>query len=192
MSKSDVFQLVNERECGDATSWFDVEFTRPITVMEFIEAVVDLNQRLERGEHGTIRIYDHTHPTIEDSKNAASISYNHSGVKFDLAGRSLDLLYSLIYSAKANGGWSLMDYDLYLAAGENHSEFDELNARARFIKTTDEQNERITKIRKAFSDIYNAVEDICESGRETSLVFTKLEEAQFWAIKGITREDVRK
>ena len=28
----------------------------------------------------------------------------------------------------------------------------------------------------------------CISSRETSLVMIKLEEAQFWAIKGITRE----
>lgn len=192
MPMNDVFELVNEQECGDATSWFDVKFERPTTVMEFIEAVVAPNHRPEYGNHGTIRIYDHTHPTIEDHKNAISINYDHTGVSFDLVGRSSDLLDTPIYAAKANGGWSLMDYDLYLAEGEEHPESDKLNSRARFIETTDEQNERIGKIRKAFSDIYNAVEDICESGRETSLVFTKLEEAQFWAIKGITREDVRK
>lgn len=35
---------------------------------------------------------------------------------------------------------------------------------------------------------YNLIEQVCKPSRETSLVFTKLEEAQFWAIKGISRE----
>ena len=36
--------------------------------------------------------------------------------------------------------------------------------------------------------VYDEIEKNCKGSRETSLVFTKLEEAQFWAIKGITRE----
>ena len=63
-----------------------------------------------------------------------------------------------------------------------------MNKKAEFIKTTEEQNDRITRIRLAFSDIYDLIEEECNPSRETSLVFTKLEEAQFWAIKGITRE----
>ena len=63
-----------------------------------------------------------------------------------------------------------------------------MNDRAKFLETTTEQKERISKIRNLFSDLYDAIEDNCKPSRETSLVFTKLEEAQFWAIKGITRE----
>jgi hypothetical protein len=63
-----------------------------------------------------------------------------------------------------------------------------MNKKAEFIETTDEQKDRITRIRLAFSDLYDLIEEECKPSRETSLVFTKLEEAQFWAIKGITRE----
>ena len=35
--------------------------------------------------------------------------------------------------------------------------------------------------------MYDFIEQNCKSSRETSLAITKLEEAQFWAIKGITR-----
>lgn len=63
-----------------------------------------------------------------------------------------------------------------------------MNSRAKFLETTTEQKERILKIREMFSEIYDTLDDLCESSRETSLTFTKLEEAQFWAIKGITRE----
>lgn len=38
-----------------------------------------------------------------------------------------------------------------------------------------------------FSKMYDFIEENCKSSRETSLAFTKLEEAQFWTIKGITR-----
>lgn len=63
-----------------------------------------------------------------------------------------------------------------------------MNDRAKFLDTTDEQKERINNIRETFSNVYDIIELTCKPGRETSLVFTKLEEAQFWAIKGITRE----
>ena len=63
-----------------------------------------------------------------------------------------------------------------------------MNDRAKFLETNDEQRDRINKVRSLFSEIYNEIEFLCKPSRETSLVFTKLEEAQFWAIKGITRE----
>ena len=63
-----------------------------------------------------------------------------------------------------------------------------LNDKAKFIKVNDEQQEKINGIRKFFSEIYTYMDLTLKPGRETSLVYTKLEEAQFWAIKGITRE----
>ena len=63
-----------------------------------------------------------------------------------------------------------------------------MNNRAKFLETNEEQKERIQHIRDLFSNIYDEIESNCKSSRETSLVMTKLEEAQFWAIKGITRE----
>lgn len=63
-----------------------------------------------------------------------------------------------------------------------------MNDRAKFLETNEEQKKRISDIRDAFSELYDKIDALCVSSRETSLVYTKLEEAQFWAIKGITRE----
>lgn len=62
-----------------------------------------------------------------------------------------------------------------------------LNEKAKFIDTNKEQKQKIQEIREIFSDVYYSIEKLCPQSRETSLVMTKLEEAQFWAIKGITR-----
>ena len=63
-----------------------------------------------------------------------------------------------------------------------------MNDKAKFIEVNDDQKFRIDEIRHKFSDIFNAIDNLCVPSRETSLAITKLEEAQFWAIKGITRE----
>ena len=41
-----------------------------------------------------------------------------------------------------------------------------MNEKAKFIKITEEQKEKINKIRLRFSDIYNCIEKICENSRE--------------------------
>lgn len=64
-----------------------------------------------------------------------------------------------------------------------------MNEKAKFLEITEEQKEKINKIRLSFSDIYNCIEKLYENSREKSLAITKLEEAQFWAIKGISREE---
>ena len=64
-----------------------------------------------------------------------------------------------------------------------------MNNRARYVSVDEEKNNRIQKIREIFSNVYDEVEKTCKSSGETSLVYTKLEEAKFWAIKGITREN---
>lgn len=63
-----------------------------------------------------------------------------------------------------------------------------MNKRAKYLAVDEEKNNRIQHIRDVFSSIYDEIEKNCKASRETSLVYTKLEEAQFWAIKGITRE----
>ena len=63
-----------------------------------------------------------------------------------------------------------------------------MNERSKFLEVDDNKKDRIEEIRNSFSKIYDDIEKLCNPSRETSLVFTKLEEAQFWAIKGITRE----
>ena len=66
---------------------------------------------------------------------------------------------------------------------------EDLNERAKYTVCSDEQNERIQNIRQLFSKLYDELEGgLCIQSRETSLAITKLEEAQFWAIKGISRE----
>lgn len=63
-----------------------------------------------------------------------------------------------------------------------------MNKKAEHLEVVGEQKERIERIRKVFSDVYDLIDVMCLSSRETSLAITKLEEAQFWAIKGISRE----
>ena len=63
-----------------------------------------------------------------------------------------------------------------------------MNNRAKFLETSKEQQDRIDLIRNSFSNMYDVMDINCKNSRETSLAMTKLEEAQFWAIKGITRE----
>ena len=50
------------------------------------------------------------------------------------------------------------------------------------------KKKRIQEIRKLFSNAYDIIENTCQPSRETSLAITKLEEAQFWTIKGISKE----
>lgn len=65
---------------------------------------------------------------------------------------------------------------------------EKLNEKARYLQVDEETNKRIQEVREKFSDMYDFIEKTCKSSRETSLVMTKLEEAQFWTIKSITRE----
>lgn len=64
-----------------------------------------------------------------------------------------------------------------------------MNKRAEFIEVSKEQQDKIDLIRSSFSNMYDVLDINCKGSRETSLAITKLEEAQFWAIKGITREE---
>lgn len=63
-----------------------------------------------------------------------------------------------------------------------------MNKRAKFVEVSKEQQDRIDLIRSSFSNMYDVLDINCKGSRETSLALTKLEKAQFWAIKGITRE----
>lgn len=64
-----------------------------------------------------------------------------------------------------------------------------MNEKAKYIEASQEQRKRIEDTRNVFSTIYDFLESNCKPSRETSLALTKLEEAQFWAIKGISREN---
>lgn len=62
-----------------------------------------------------------------------------------------------------------------------------MNERAKYLEVNEEKEQKIQDIREIFSKMYDFIEENCKNSRETSLSITKLEEAQFWAIKGITR-----
>ena len=64
-----------------------------------------------------------------------------------------------------------------------------MNEKEKYLEVSEEKNEKIQQIRENFSKIYDFIEEIAKNSREKSLAITKLEEAQFWAIKGITREE---
>lgn len=63
-----------------------------------------------------------------------------------------------------------------------------LHELAQYIECNETQKTKIGAIRYAFSEMYKCIDEFCNDSRETSLARTKLEEAQMWAIKGITRE----
>lgn len=63
-----------------------------------------------------------------------------------------------------------------------------MNNKAMYINLNNDQKNRVALLRESFSKIYDDIEEICKNSRESSLALTKLEEAQFWAIKGISRE----
>jgi hypothetical protein len=64
-----------------------------------------------------------------------------------------------------------------------------MNDRAKYLTVDEEKSNRIQHIRECFSIIYDEIDLKCKNSRETSLAITKIEEAQFWAIKSITREE---
>ena len=64
-----------------------------------------------------------------------------------------------------------------------------MNEKAKYLEVSKEKQDKIDLIRNYFSDMYDVIDKNCKNSRETSLALTKLEEAQFWAIKGISREE---
>jgi hypothetical protein len=64
-----------------------------------------------------------------------------------------------------------------------------MNKRADFVNVTEEQDKRMFEARVVFSKAFDFLDEKCKESRETSLAITKLEEALFWTIKGITREN---
>lgn len=64
-----------------------------------------------------------------------------------------------------------------------------MNKKAEYLEVNSKKQQKIDKTREIFSNMYNFIEENCKTSRETSLAITKLEEAQFWTIKGISREE---
>lgn len=66
---------------------------------------------------------------------------------------------------------------------------DIMNEKDKYTEVNKEQQDKIDLIRNSFSNMYDVLDINCKPSREISLAYTKLEEAQMWAIKGITREE---
>lgn len=62
-----------------------------------------------------------------------------------------------------------------------------LHPKAQYTHCNPGQQAAIELLRYAFSQTYRCMDELLRDGRETSIAYTKLEEAQMWAIKGITR-----
>lgn len=66
---------------------------------------------------------------------------------------------------------------------------EELHEKAQYLDVSDEQDRRIMIVREMFSSVYKDIDRLLKPSRETSLAITKIEEAQFWTIKSISREN---
>lgn len=83
---------------------------------------------------------------------------------------------------------SPMVYDKNEELTEEMFKNENLHKLAQYTECNETQKMKINAIRYAFSEMYKCIDEFCNDSRETSLARTKLEEAQMWAIKGITRE----
>jgi hypothetical protein len=52
-----------------------------------------------------------------------------------------------------------------------------------------DQAERYAKVRAAFRELAEALNELCPESREKSVAFTELESAQFWANASIARNE---
>lgn len=64
-----------------------------------------------------------------------------------------------------------------------------MNKKAEFLGINQDQENRIELIRNSFSNMYDVIDINCKQNRETLLGIERLEEAQYWLIKGISREE---
>ena len=75
---------------------------------------------------------------------------------------------------------------------EENLKDENLHDRARSYNLSPEKEEIVKLIRWAFSEMYNCFDAMLETNRESSLAYTKLEEAQMWAIKSVTHNNYSK
>lgn len=85
-------------EGGDCTAPYDIDFFESYTVKEFVDDILS-----NKEEWGWI--------TIHFDKTERTFEYRDGGLKTELP---KELLSRTIVFAGASGGWSRMDYHLYL------------------------------------------------------------------------------
>ncbi len=64
-----------------------------------------------------------------------------------------------------------------------------MNKKAEFLGINKDQENRIELIRNSFSNMYDVIDINYKQNREILLGIERLEEAQYWLIKGISREE---
>ena len=64
-----------------------------------------------------------------------------------------------------------------------------MNEKAKYLKVSEEKQRRIQYLREKFSELYDMLDLMSDKSREANIAISRLEESQFWAIKGITREE---
>ena len=108
---------------------------------------------------------------------------------------STTLFDGMYYELTYNGDKKELYFDAYKKFENKCIKIEEeedskvMNEKAKYTEVNEEQLKRIDDTRNIFSTIYDYLESACKPSRETSLALNKLEEAQFWAIKGISREN---
>lgn len=58
-------------------------------------------------------------------------------------------------------------------------------------RATDNQLAAMEIAKSLFSDMYDFIDENCQPSRETSLAFTKLEEAHFWLAQSIMKNGIQ-
>ena len=66
-----------------------------------------------------------------------------------------------------------------------------MNNRTNSYRATDNQLATMEIAKSLFSDMYDFIDENCKPSRETSLVFTKLEEALFWLAQSIMKNGIQ-
>lgn len=64
-----------------------------------------------------------------------------------------------------------------------------MNEKAKYLEVNEEKQKRIQCLREKFSELYDILDLMSSKSREANIAISRLEEAQFWAIKGISREE---
>lgn len=96
--------IVEGTHCGDETDSYNISFDKPYTVKEFISDILSIYQK----EWGIIGIkYEKT------NENVSSCGYSYGELTSKM---SNDIMDKQIEKAKGQGGWTRMDYLLYLKA----------------------------------------------------------------------------
>ena len=122
-------------ESGDCTAPYEVRFHKneELTVKEFVDQVL-----LDVREWGTIGIYNEQKFRI--SGNPA-IFYRYGKIKNDIT-FDKDILDSIVTAASAHGGWTCMDYLLYIKKGEK--KMDEVGEAIDALKKASQANKEPT------------------------------------------------